>query len=221
MLRFGFDTEINKEAFDLIETKLEQMPPGGPYGMLVYTSRKGKVGDIYFIEHKNNNMYSMSTESGWKIGKNVDSGNLTIEQIKNVLKKQFIVTIHITRKSDTGMKEIFLWKHPKYLLTQDIHMRINVPFEQKECAICLEPYGQKKLCTISPERGVTCGHYFHCDCLKHVPPDASGRVACPSCRTAGRIECCFKASPVRMIQFGKSKRQTVHSIKNDIRFLSK
>jgi hypothetical protein len=40
-------------------------------------------------------------------------------------------------------------------------------------------------------------------------------------RTAGRIECCFKASPVRMIQFGKSKRQTVHSIKNDIRFLSK
>jgi hypothetical protein len=148
-MKFGFNEKINKEAFNLIEKKLTQMPIDRGELVKIYTYFKGKnesgqsLGEIYHIQRKDKDAYLVITESGLPVGKYkyVDTGVqvLTMEQLKKILKRQFITIIQDGKS---------VWENPQYIT--------NTAISQKEYQLKNKIYDiiKKGIISLKPDEKI-------------------------------------------------------------------
>jgi hypothetical protein len=86
------------------------------------------------------------------------------------------------------------------------------------CGICLDPLNdpsKQPLCMV-----VSCGHVFHCECIRgwishNIINNAEPDHRCPTCR--GRI--LRLVQNVQVSSFGKSRTKNVSSVNRDILYL--
>jgi len=84
------------------------------------------------------------------------------------------------------------------------------------CGICLDPLNEKNpLCMV-----VSCGHVFHCQCIRewishNIINNAEPDHRCPTCR--GRI--LRLVQNVQVSSFGKKGKSRLNQVESDIRYL--
>jgi len=217
-MNFGFYEGANKQAYQIIEEYInEYINHESDYILEIYTGgiNENKKGDIYYINYEGGTSYNVKTESG-KIKKKIK-----LQEIIDLLKTTFIDIINVY--DDKNDKIIKSWYRPAYkikLKEAYLHKVTDIPYEQNECAICLEPFGRRNLCRMS-----MCEHYFHKTCLteyfiRNIKWNYRGKLPCPTCKTEGNLECDFKSK--NYFGFGKKRlKVSLRSLLADIKFLSK